>query len=322
MIRAMAGAVQGATSGAGAKAISSTAAPPGETEGLTMNDAVVLRLKNLPTRGAITRDAVCQWFNNDESLGLSRPLTRDRVEMLVHATRRPRVGNHAFVHFFDAADAQKAMSKHEQLFERSKVQIEPTTRTSVRGLPGHNVFLRGLSFDVTAEEVAAWFNDLAGLSTPVTPDRVAMADVASMESTGLAWVGFPNPQEAAAASTKHTHMMGQRYIEILPAASTGVDSNSTMLALRGLPFNATMEDLCAWFNDDANLQITPITPDRISYTPQRSCPLGCAFVTFPTPEEATLAAVGKHKQHLGERYIEVHEERSVGTRLRTFLPAR
>jgi len=49
-----------------------------------------------------------------------------------------------------------------------------------------------------------------------------MADVASMESTGLAWVSFPDPQEAAAASTKHTHMMEQRYIEILPATSTGV----------------------------------------------------------------------------------------------------
>eukprot|EP00983_Pelagomonas_calceolata_P095092 1157965-Pelagomonas_calceolata.AAC.6 len=44
-------------------------------------------------------------------------------------------------------------------------------RRRMRGLAGHNVFLRGLSFDVTAEEVAAWFNDLAGLSTPVTPDR-------------------------------------------------------------------------------------------------------------------------------------------------------
>ena len=46
-----------------------------------------------------------------------------------------------------------------------------------------------------------------------------MADVASMESTGLAWVSFPTPEEAASAITKHKHMMGQRYIEILPAAS-------------------------------------------------------------------------------------------------------
>lgn len=48
-----------------------------------------------------------------------------------------------------------------------------------------------------------------------------MADVASVKSTGIAWVSFSNPEDAAAATAKHKQMMGQRYIEILPAASSG-----------------------------------------------------------------------------------------------------
>lgn len=39
--------------------------------------------------------------------------------------------------------------------------------------------------------------------------------------------------------------------------------NSSMLALRGLPFSASSKDICDWFNTDAaDLGISPITPDR------------------------------------------------------------
>jgi len=47
----------------------------------------------------------------------------------------------------------------------------------VRGLPGHIIFLRGLSFDVTTEDVAAWFHDLSGLSRPVTSARYVVVRV-------------------------------------------------------------------------------------------------------------------------------------------------
>jgi len=42
---------------------------------------------------------------------------------------------------------------------------------AVRGLPGYCIFLRGLSFDVTADQIAAWFDDVEGLNGPITPDR-------------------------------------------------------------------------------------------------------------------------------------------------------
>jgi len=47
-----------------------------------------------------------------------------RVELLVHCSRKPRAGNHAYVQFLSAADTQRAMAKHGQKMGNTLVSIE------------------------------------------------------------------------------------------------------------------------------------------------------------------------------------------------------
>jgi heterogeneous nuclear ribonucleoprotein F/H len=42
-------------------------------------------------------------------------------------------------------------------------------------------------------------------------------------NTGIAFVEFPSPQEAAAAMGKNKQMMGNRYIEMFPATRSDLD---------------------------------------------------------------------------------------------------
>jgi len=75
---------------------------------------------------------------------------------------------------------------------------------------------------------------------------VAMADVASMEFSGLAWVSFPSAEEAAAASAKHKDVMGARYIEILPATTKGALGGCVRVVLPRLLPAATSRPCLRW----------------------------------------------------------------------------
>lgn len=75
----------------------------------------------------------------------------------------------------------------------------------------------------------------------------------------------------------------------------------TMVLLRGLPYNATMRDVLAFFRDFPSL-----TPDCVHI--QRNAEgraSGEAVVAFATREEAERAVRRKHRHNIGKRYIEV-----------------
>eukprot|EP00873_Tetraselmis_striata_P007925 jgi/Tetstr1/428189/TSEL_018240.t1 len=78
-----------------------------------------------------------------------------------------------------------------------------------------------------------------------------------------------------------------------------------VLKLRGLPYSATMDDIVQWFADPSINLSTPLSPENVhlcmNHTGRAN---GQAFVEFATPDDSREAMV-KHRQMLGNRYIEL-----------------
>jgi len=74
-----------------------------------------------------------------------------------------------------------------------------------------------------------------------------------------------------------------------------------VIKMRGLPFRVTENDIAEWFSSVADC-----TDVMIQYN-QDGRPSGNAEVTFPSEEEAQRA-MGKHKQNMQNRYIELFYE--------------
>jgi len=76
------------------------------------------------------------------------------------------------------------------------------------------------------------------------------------------------------------------------------DGEQHVVKMRGIPFKATEMEISEWFNEYATCQDINI----IFGSDGR--PSGNAEVTFKTREEAK-AAMNKHKQNMGNRYVEL-----------------
>uniref|UniRef100_A0A7R9VIB2 RRM domain-containing protein n=1 Tax=Chlamydomonas euryale TaxID=1486919 RepID=A0A7R9VIB2_9CHLO len=88
-----------------------------------------------------------------------------------------------------------------------------------------------------------------------------------------------------------------------PPGMGGDGAGTTILKLRGLPFQCSDEDIVRWF-DDPSLGISPLTTDNVFIVQEHGRPSGIAFVELPTPQEAT-AAMGMNRKMMGSRYIEI-----------------
>jgi len=92
-------------------------------------------------------------------------------------------------------------------------------------------------------------------------------------------------------------------------------ATSPIVKLRGLPFEATSEDVAMFFNSDNQLGLdSPIDESHIYMPVTRSGrPSGVAYVAFSNVDDATKS-FKKHRQHIGRRYVEIYpsdeEERS------------
>lgn len=92
-------------------------------------------------------------------------------------------------------------------------------------------------------------------------------------------------------------------------------ATSPIVKLRGLPFEATSEDIAMFFNTDNQLGLdSPIDESHIYMPLTRSGrPSGVAYVAFSNVDDATKS-FKKHRQHIGRRYVEIYpsdeEERS------------
>uniref|UniRef100_A0A7S0S406 RRM domain-containing protein n=1 Tax=Chlamydomonas leiostraca TaxID=1034604 RepID=A0A7S0S406_9CHLO len=109
--------VQGLPSGAAFDAATGAAAGTGGT--------TILKLRGLPF--SISDDDICQWFNEDSSLGLS-PVIKDNVLIVMDHGRPSGI---AFVEFPSPQEATNAMGKNKQMMGTRYIEIFPANRADL-----------------------------------------------------------------------------------------------------------------------------------------------------------------------------------------------
>ena len=168
--------------------------------------------------------------------------------------------------------------------------------------------LRGLPWSYGSKEVCEF---LAGVSVVLQPEAVTMLHNAA----GEAFVTLTSAAQLHEVLQANHQQIGRRYVEIF--ASTAAEkaaacerNRATMrddagyrgvLRMRGLPFNATVEDIHSFFNSPPTLQTTNIHLMRKA--DGRSS--GDAYAVFDT-EEAAVEALAFDKQKLGTRWCAPH----------------
>uniref|UniRef100_A0A8C8RVS9 Epithelial splicing regulatory protein 1 n=1 Tax=Pelusios castaneus TaxID=367368 RepID=A0A8C8RVS9_9SAUR len=172
---------------------------------------------------------------------------------------------------------------------------------------------RGLPWQSSDQDIARFFKGLN-----IAKGGAALCLNAQGRRNGEALVRFVSEEHRNLALQRHKHHMGSRYIEVYKA--TGEDflkiaggtsnaaaqflskENQVIIRMRGLPFNATTEEVLTFFG-----QHCPVTGGKegilfVTYPDNR--PTGDAFVLFAC-EEYAQNALKKHKDLLGKRYIEL-----------------
>lgn len=195
------------------------------------------------------------------------------------------------------------------------------------------VRMRGLPFNVTTEEVLAFF----GQHCPVTGGKEGVLFVTYPDSrpTGDAFVLFACEEYAQNALKKHKDLLGKRYIELFRSTAAEVQQvlnrySSTPLIplptppilpvlpqqfvpptnvrdcirLRGLPYAATIEDILEFLGEFS----TDIRTHGVHMVlNHQGRPSGDAFIQMKSADRAFLAAQRCHKKTMKDRYVEVFQ---------------
>lgn len=168
---------------------------------------------------------------------------------------------------------------------------------------------RGLPWSATANEVVKFFGDVNIISGE---NGVHFTFNKEGRPSGECFIEVSSEHERDIALAHNNEHMGKRYIEIKEAkhsemewvvnkmSSGDVAHNSdNIVRLRGLPYGCSRQDIDIFFS---GLQIIPygitITMD------QDGRASGDAYVEFATNQDVE-AAMKKHKEKMGHRYIEV-----------------
>ncbi|KAL8206630.1 UNVERIFIED_CONTAM: G-rich sequence factor 1 [Gekko kuhli] len=167
---------------------------------------------------------------------------------------------------------------------------------------------QGLPYSCTEEDVLNFFagskirNGVHGIHFLLNRDGKRRGD---------ALVELESEQDVQKALEKHRRYLGQRYVEVfeihnedveaimksLQSTSTSV-TNDGVVRLRGLPYSCVEADISEFFSGLTIVDITFVMDQR----GRRKT--GEAFVQFATPEMANQALL-KHKEEIGNRYIEI-----------------
>ncbi|KAK2815092.1 hypothetical protein Q7C36_023358 [Tachysurus vachellii] len=199
------------------------------------------------------------------------------------------------------------------------------------------VRMRGLPFIATAEQVLQFFSP----SCPVTDGTEGILFVRFPDGrpTGDAFVLFSCEEYAENALKKHKEILGKRYIELfkstaaevqqvlnryssaplipvapspilpmvaqpafVPSAVASIPGMRDCLRLRGLPYDATVQDILLFLGE----YTADIKPHGVHMVlNQQGRPSGDAFIQMRSTERAHAAAQRCHKRSMKERYVEV-----------------
>ncbi|XP_032415096.1 epithelial splicing regulatory protein 1 isoform X3 [Xiphophorus hellerii] len=204
--------------------------------------------------------------------------------------------------------------------ERVNERFESGTCSKMEKVCDNTVIrARGLPWQSSDQDIARFFKGLN-----IAKGGAALCLNAQGRRNGEALVRFVSEEHRDLALQRHKHHMGNRYIEVYKATGedflkiAGGTSNEVAMFLsredqiivrmRGLPFNATHDDVLRFFSpEDGSKETCPISGGKdgilfVRYPDGR--PTGDAFVLFACEEHAQ-SALRKHKELLGKRYIEL-----------------
>ncbi|NXL75519.1 GRSF1 factor, partial [Leptocoma aspasia] len=168
---------------------------------------------------------------------------------------------------------------------------------------------QGFPFSCTEEDVLTFFdscrirNGENGIHFLLNKDGRRRGD---------ALIELESKADVQRALEKHLRYMGPRYVKVFEVHDSDVEGllqnlrdesqamNDGVVLLRGLPFTSTEEDIADFFS---GLKIADIA---FIYRGDRRT--GEAFVQFVTPEMAAKALL-RHREYMGNRYIEVYVSR-------------
>uniref|UniRef100_UPI00398F1C79 heterogeneous nuclear ribonucleoprotein H2-like isoform X2 n=1 Tax=Pristiophorus japonicus TaxID=55135 RepID=UPI00398F1C79 len=174
---------------------------------------------------------------------------------------------------------------------------------------GFIVRVRGLPWSCTADEVLRFFSDCKIVNGTT---GIHFTYLREGRPSGEAFVQLETEEDVKRALAKDRESMGHRYIEVFETKSTEMDwvlkhtnpnqtesTSDGTVRLRGLPFGCSKEEILQFFT---GLEIVPngITLP-VDYQGRST---GEAFVQFASKEIAEKA-LGKHKERIGHRYIEI-----------------
>ncbi|KAK3085541.1 hypothetical protein FSP39_004993 [Pinctada imbricata] len=174
---------------------------------------------------------------------------------------------------------------------------------------------RGLPWQSSDQDIARFFKGLN-----IAKGGVALCLSPQGRRNGEALVRFDTEEHRDLALKRHKHHIGQRYIEVYKA--TGKDfvnvaggtnteaqaflsrGGEVIIRMRGLPFTATAQQVLEFFAREPSVNVLDGEEGIlfVHYPDGRST--GDAFVMLSSEEEAT-AALKKHREIMGTRYIEI-----------------
>ncbi|CAL8345804.1 unnamed protein product [Lota lota] len=302
------------------------------------NEVYIVHAKGLPW--ACTAEDVLQFF--------SECRIRDGVKG-IHLTlnRQGKPNGQAFVEMEHEEDVSKALEKHRQylgmryveVYEVSDSEAETILKTSA-SQPAPSVAdstvssdgvvrIRGLPFSSTEYDILGFFSGL-----DIVEDGVTIVRDLKGRNSGEAFVRFASQDMADEALQRDRGLIGSRYIEVFPSASSQIRSSwkrsdwapndsppshvsqhtssppwaehsaasnpATTLHyvhMRGVPFHATGRDIAHFFSPLALSKIL------VEFGPEGR-PRGEADVYFRSHQDA-VSAMSRDRLHMGGRYIEL-----------------
>lgn len=255
----------------------------------------------------------------------------------IHLTTNPvsgRPSGQAFIEVEHEDDVSKALEKHRQylgpryveVFEVTNADAEAILRNAVGGASSDYVVrLRGLPFSSSEEDITNFFSGL-----DIVQNGITIVIDHQGRNSGHAFVEFTSQEAFEEALRRDRELIGHRYIEVFPSQKneirTGWKSRTTSslpqqmsppgtssvrqnsdqnvshlrshyVHMRGLPFNASGEDIVKFF--------FPLIVSKVLIEfGSDGRPSGEADVYFSCHQEA-VAAMSRDKMHIGERYIEL-----------------
>ncbi|OXB69401.1 hypothetical protein ASZ78_004891 [Callipepla squamata] len=302
-----------------------------------VDDNAVIRARGLP------------WQSSDQDIakffkGLN--IAKGGAALCLNA--QGRRNGEALVRFVNEEHRDLALQRHKHHMGNRYIEVYKATGEDFLKIAGGTsnevaqflskenqviVRMRGLPFNVTAEEVLTFF----GQHCPVTGGKEGVLFVTYPDSrpTGDAFVLFACEEYAQNALKKHKDLLGKRYIELFRSTAAEVQQvlnrySSTPLIplptppilpvlpqqfvpptnvrdcirLRGLPYAATIEDILEFLGEFS----TDIRTHGVHMVlNHQGRPSGDAFIQMKSADRAFLAAQKCHKKTMKDRYVEVFQ---------------